>query len=77
MCSVVALPKRSLCFLCRAGARYAGVIRRPVVPQARYAGVILMPLVLSAASGQPDRVLSVVQIEAGYARRDPFLAWYR
>ena len=33
------------------------------------------PVVLIARYGQPDRVLSVVQIAARYAARDPILVW--
>jgi hypothetical protein len=45
------------------------------VPKTVVPGVVRKPVVLIARYGQPDRVLSVVQIAARYAARDPRMVW--
>ena len=45
-------------------------MRAPVVQR-----VVRRLVVRIARSGQRDRVLRVIQIEARYAPRDPFLVW--
>ena len=61
----------------RTFARCAEVLRKPVVPKARCASVGEKPVVLCAGSGQPDRVLRVVQIDARCAGCDTMPAWFR
>ena len=51
-------------------ARCAEVVWTPVVLLARYAGVVRRRVVLIAGSGQPDRVLRVIRIDARCAARD-------
>ena len=61
----------------RAGARYAGVVRAPVVLSARCAGVVRAPVVLSARYGQRDSRCAWYQIETRCAACDPRCAWFR
>jgi hypothetical protein len=63
--------KARLLYLCRAGARYAAVVRALVVLSARRAGVVRAPVVLSARRAQPTLVWAVVRIRAGCAACGP------
>ena len=59
----IALLEGPLCQLRHAGARCAGVVRRPVVR--------------SAGCGQRARVLDVIQIKARCEERNPCWVWFR
>ena len=50
----IARPKGTLCHPRRAGARCAGVVRRPVVLEARCAGVVRTPVMLIARCAGRD-----------------------
>jgi len=87
----IAILERPLCQPRRAGARCAGVVRRPVVLKARCAGVVRRPVmriarcagvvrrpvVLEARCAERDRMLGVVPIDARYVACDSRCAWFR
>jgi hypothetical protein len=66
----IVLPEGSSCPLRRAGARYAGVVRTPVVLNACYAGVVRTPVVLIARYGQRD------SRGAWFSKKPVMRAWF-
>jgi len=73
----IALLKRPLCLLRRAGARDAGVVRQPVVLMARYAGVVCKPVVRFARCVKRDSRCTWFRPNAHCARCDPSCAWFQ